>query len=73
MCPQCSDKETWDHVVQCRNATSMRVHFILELHKDLKKVQVVRTSNEELRPIIEDIRINLREDTEDFETNQQAI
>ena len=50
--------------------TIMRAEFILEMHKDLKKIQVVVTSNEELRSLIEDMGKYLREGTEDLETNQ---
>ena len=39
----------------------------------MKKVQVLGTSDEELRSMIEDIRKYLIEDTEDLETNQQII
>ena len=55
---------------QCINATSIRADFILELCKDLKKVHVVGTSDEELRSMIEDIRKYLNEGTEGLETNQ---
>ena len=51
----------------------MRAQFVLELHEDLKKVQLVGVSNEELRSFIEDIRKYLREDIEDLEKKQKAI
>ena len=59
--------------MQCRNAVSMRAEFVLEFHKDLKKVKVEGLSDEKLRSFIEDIRKCLGEDTEDLETKQQAI
>ena len=42
--PMYSDEETWEHVVQCRNETGMRAEFVLELCKDLEKVEVVGDS-----------------------------
>ena len=51
----------------------MRAQFILELQEDLKKVQVVGVKDDEIRILIEDIRIFLREDLEDFKNNQQVI
>ena len=33
-----SEKEMWEHVEQFRNAASIRADFVLEFHKDLKKV-----------------------------------
>ena len=38
--PRCIEKEMWEHVVQYINAASTKAEFILELNKDLKKVQV---------------------------------
>ena len=51
----------------------MRAEFILELHKDMKKIQVEGKLDKEVRSLIEDIRKHLREDTEDLETNHQLI
>ena len=47
--------------------------FILQLHEDIKKVQVPEVTEEELRALIEEIRNFIREDLEYFETNQQVI
>ena len=35
--PWCNEKDTWKHVVQCRNTVIMTADFILESHKDVKK------------------------------------
>ena len=71
--PRHSEKETWEHAVQCRNTTSMVEEFVLELCKDLKKIQAVGISNEELRSLIENIRTCLRQHTECLETDQKEI
>ena len=72
-CPRYSEKETWENEVQCRNTVSIRVELILELHRDLKKVQVAGAIDEELRKLTEETRNFLIEDLKDFETNQHAI
>ena len=72
-CPLHRDQEMWQHSVQFTKTTSMRAEFVLELHKDLKKVQVAGISDEVLRSMIEDIWKYLIEDTGDLETNYQAI
>ena len=51
---------------------SSRVDFVLELHKDLKKIQATGASDEELRSLTKETRKYLREDTEDLETNLQV-
>ena len=52
---------------------SIRAEFILKLYEDLKKVQVAGVTDEELRTLIEDITKFIREDLEDFESNQKVI
>ena len=52
---------------------NMRAEFILQLHEDLKRVQVPRVSEEGLRTLIKDTRKFMREDLDSFETNQQVI
>ena len=69
---RCSEKETWDHVVQCRNTVSMRAEFVLEWCKELKKVQAEGSSDEEVRSSTEEARKCLREDRECLEMSQQA-
>ena len=52
---------------------SIRAEFILKLYEDFKKVQVAGVTDEELRTLIEDITKFIREDLEDFESNQKVI
>ena len=72
-CPRCSEEETWEHVVQCKKTVSMRAEFILNLHADLKKVQIEDVPDYELRLIIEDIRKFMRDEVDNYNTNQQII
>ena len=57
----------------------MKEEFVVELFKDLKKVQAEVASDEELRTLRGDIRKYLKENTEDLEdledleTNQKVI
>ena len=72
-CRRCSEVETWEHVVQCRKIVNMRVEFVQDLYEDLKKVQTLDVSHAELRLLTNDTRKFMREDADDFETNQQII
>ena len=45
-CPRCSDTKIWEHVVQCRSTVIMRSELILQLHEDLKMVQVSEVTEE---------------------------
>ena len=45
---------------------SIRAEIVLKLHEDLKKAQVSRAIDEELRVLIEDMRKSTGEDLEDF-------
>ena len=65
-CPRCSETETCEHVVQSRCTVSMRAEFIFKFYEEVKRVQVHRVIEEELRTLIEDIRKFIREDLEDF-------
>ena len=51
----------------------MRAEFILDLYEDLKKVQIEDAPDSELRLTIEDIRKFMRDEVDDYETNQQII
>ena len=51
----------------------MRVDFILDLCEDLERVQVPGVTDKELIALTEDISKFMREDLEDFGTNQQVI
>ena len=53
----------------------MRPKFIIDLYKDLKKIQKEITSNEQLRVMINDIRKFIRGiwDEDEYETNQVII
>ena len=51
----------------------MIAEFIFQLHEDLKRMQVPGVTHEELRTLIEEILKLMREDLEDYETNQQVI
>ena len=52
---------------------SMRAKFVLVLHEDLKKEQIEDVLDTELRLLINDVRKLMREDEDDYETNQQII
>ena len=51
----------------------MRAEFMLKLYEDLKKVQGLGLTDDDLRKLIEDIRKFMRQDLEDSEINQQVI
>ena len=50
-----------------------QVKHVCALHKDLQRAQIPSIIDNLLRTLIEDIRKFMREDFEDFETNQQVI
>ena len=66
----CSETKTWECVVQCRSTVSIRDEIILQLHEDLKILQVPVSKDEELRILIEETRKFMKED---FETNKKSI
>ena len=65
-----SEVKTWEHVVQCRKTVSTRSEFILALYEYLKKEQIEDVPDSKLRLLIEDIRKFMRDDEDDYETNQ---
>ena len=52
---------------------SMQAEFALALCEDLKKKQKVDVTDSQLRLLINDIRKFMREDEDDYETNQEII
>ena len=71
-CPRCSAMESWEYVVMYPKTIALRINFILQLHRELKKIQVEIIDNEELWLMINDIRKYLW-GKDEFEINQFGI
>ena len=69
--PRCSEIESWEYVVQCSESKHLHTKFVIELYKDLKKEQTEEIENQDLRVIINDIQIFMRNERDpEYETNQ---
>ena len=69
--PRYSETKLWKHVVQCRESKYLCTKFIIDLYKDLKKEQIEEMKNQDLRVIVNDIRIFMRNERDpEYKTNQ---
>ena len=53
--PWYSKRESWEHVMQCKEVMAKRIQFVVQMHKELKENQLENISNEELRAFINNI------------------
>ena len=44
-CPRYSETEIWEYIVQYKESSYLRVEFILEIYKELKKAQTGQIEN----------------------------
>ena len=71
-CLRCRDKETWEHVILCKEIRLARAKFIYELKQKLLRVQG-QVSLEEIALMINNIRAYLTQQDYKLRTNQYYI
>ena len=53
--PRCSEVETWDHIIRCKETKHLRKIFIQDLLKEIIKNKPINIEVDEIFSIIEDI------------------
>ena len=73
-CLQCSETETWDHIVKYSKTIKMRKEFIFNLTKDLLKLKESQVEASKIFNMVEDVMIYLENgDKEEHKTSQKCI
>ena len=60
-CTMCPEIETWQHIIICEKTEDIRIDYILDLKKELMKIESYHKDSNKIEIMVNDIKVFLNQ------------